>query len=360
MPFQLRRPLLLARGVLLNRGRPDLARLRSLTDPERFGWAILPHVARSFAASIVLLPHAQAQAALVGYLYSRMLDTFEDMVPDHRQRTEALEWFATRLSPGSLADPGPSVEVAAAQPREEVHRLLVERRELVDRLYKKLHEDDRARVEALVGAMAASMQRWSETFAEQGGVLETKQQLRQYCDDVIGEPARFVMSLVGGPIQDSHQESISTISEMVQLANVTRDIEHDLQRSIGYHPALRPLLGSATLGTEAKEAVRKVREELLVRALKDAPAYARLLKDLTLPRFSSARGSAVLLLLFTDRHYRACSIRVGREPWGGADSTVALFLNSLLSVISRRWGLRTVHRVEVNFLAAANAIEERE
>ena len=357
VPFPLRRPLLLVRGALLNRGRPDLVHLRSIEDPDRFAWAILPHVARSFAASIVMLPHAQAQAALVGYLYGRVLDTYEDMVPDHRQKVEALQWFATRFSTGSMADP-PPVEVSAANAPDQVHQLLVERRHLIDRLYTTLPETDQDKVAALVTAMATSMGRWTETFAAQGGVLETDQQLSRYCDDVIGEPARFAMELVvRGPISDSQHRQVSTISEMVQLANVTRDIEQDLERGVSYHPSLRQYLGTAPMRPEAKEQVRKVREELLVRALRGVPAYTGLLEDLSLPAFSGARGAAVLLLLFTDRHYRACSVETGHEPWNGSDSTVALLLSSMLSMLSKRQAQRAVRRVEGNFLAAARAIE---
>ncbi len=358
MPFPIRRPLLLIRGTLLNREEPDLARLGSIEDPERFGWAILPHVARSFAASILLLPHTQAKTAMVGYLYSRMLDTYEDMVPDHDQRIEALRWSATRFSTGDLTVAPPPVEVSAASPRQRVHRLLVERCELVDRLYGGLGEDDQAKVAALVTAMAASMQGWSETFTRQGGVLDTAQQLEQYCDDVIGEPARFAMALaVPDPLSDSDRRHTETISEMVQLANVTRDIEQDLQRGIAYHPSLRPYLGRDPQHTDVAAPIRRVREELLVRALRDVPAYTQLLESLSLPIFSAARGSAVLLLLFTDRYYRACAVRAGHDPWRGANSTTRLLLTSLLSVVSRRWAHRTVRRVETRFLAAAQAIE---
>ncbi len=358
MPFTLRRPLLLLRGTLLDRDEPDLAHLRSLKSPERFGWAILPHVARSFAASIITLPRSQAETALVGYLYCRMLDTFEDMVLDYAQRIRALQWFATRFSTGDLATAPPRVEISAADPRQQVHRLLVERHELVDRLYIRLSKSDRAEVAALVTAMASSMQRWAETFLRQGGVLQTEQQLAQYCDDVIGEPARFSMALVlRKPPSAAHLRGTAEISELVQLANVTRDIEHDLRRGIGYHPSLLPYLGTAPLDTEAREQVRRVREELLIRALECVPAFSRLLDHLNLPTFSAARGSAVLLLLFTDRYYRACATKAGHEPWRGANSTVTLVLSSLLSILSRRWTRWSVRRIEGRSLEAAHAIE---
>jgi phytoene/squalene synthetase len=287
-----------------------------------------------------------------------MLDTYEDMVPDMEQRIGALQWFAERFSTGSVTGPAPAVEVSAANQRQEVDRLLVERRELVDRLYATLPESDQARIAGMVTAMATSMQGWTETFARQDGVLETEQQLSQYCDDVIGEPARFAISLVvHEPLSDSQRRSTSTISEMVQLANVTRDIEKDLERGIGYHPSLRPFLGVVPDQPDAMEQVRQVREELLVRALKCVPAYRRLLEELSLPAFSAARGSAVLMLLFTDRHYRACAVATGHKPWRGRNSTAMLLLTSLLSVVSKRWAYRILRRVESRFLGAAEKIE---
>jgi phytoene/squalene synthetase len=287
-----------------------------------------------------------------------MLDTYEDMVPDMEQRIGALKWFAERFSTGSVTSPAPAVKVSAANQRQEVDRLLVERRELVDRLYATLPESDQARISRMVTAMATSMQGWTEAFARQDGVLETEQQLSQYCDDVIGEPARFVISLLmREPLSDSQRRSTSTISEMVQLANVTRDIEKDLERSIAYHPSLRPFLGAAPDQPDAMEQVRQVREELLVRALKCVPAYRRLLEELSLPAFSAARGSAVLMLLFTDRHYRACAVATGHKPWRGRNSTAMLLLTSLLSVVSKPWANRILRRVESRFLGAAETIQ---
>ena len=76
-----RRPVLLWRGLTAKRDTPDLDRLNAETDPESFVWSILPHAARSFAASIVALPRRKGRAAAVAYLYCRMLDTYEDLYP---------------------------------------------------------------------------------------------------------------------------------------------------------------------------------------------------------------------------------------------------------------------------------------
>src|SRR6266480_7669481 len=111
LPFLLRRPLLITRDLLASRERPDLERLARIEDPEAFLWAILPHAARTFAACITLLPARSALAAAVAYLYCRMLDTYEDLVPDQEVRERSLRAFATRFAniDGPLV-PAPAID----------------------------------------------------------------------------------------------------------------------------------------------------------------------------------------------------------------------------------------------------------
>ena len=90
-------PVQLLRGLTVDRRRPDLPALARETDPDRFVWNILPHAARSFAASIVVLPHEQARVAAVAYLYCRMLDTYEDLIPEPSASATELNRFAERF-----------------------------------------------------------------------------------------------------------------------------------------------------------------------------------------------------------------------------------------------------------------------
>lgn len=355
LPFLLRRPVLLIRGLLLNRNQPDLDRLRATDNPDDFGWMILPHVARSFATSILWLPKSQAHAARVGYLYARMLDTYEDMALDDEQRRSGLRWFATRFASHDFSVSAPQVSLSTADRRDEVYRLLVERCQLVDQLFLALPESDRESVAVMVGAMASSMEAWAMAFESQGGVLQTAEQLDQYCDDVIGEPARFAVSLmVAEPLSAPQSEQISKVSEFIQLANITRDIERDLLHGVAYHPALLPYLKRPA--EEAVDIIGAVRKELLVRALRRAPAFTRLLNELPLPMFSAARGSAVVMLMFTDRYYRRCAGAAGQPTWPGSDSTLRIVWSSLLALVSSRWTRRLSRRIEMRMLAAADTI----
>lgn len=346
LPFALRRPWLLLRGARADRDRPDLAHLAAIDDPMTFVWAILPHAARTFATSILMLPAAQARTAAVAYLYCRMLDTYEDLSAD-TDREAALAAFAARMA---TLEPPPAPPMTARDRRDQVHLLLIDRCHLVDRVFATLPEADRRRATRLVQAMAVGMAWASRRFAEQGGVLVDSDQLSRYCHFVIGEPILFTLLLVGkAPLTTEQRHDALAAGELIQLANITRDVERDLARGIGYHPSLLPHLGS----TDAAGPVREARRSLMAHALRRAPSYRRLAEQFNAGRFSLARGSAVLMLLHTDRHYRWCARRIGQPDWRGPDRTGTIVLQSLAAAFSKRWSRRVMRRVEQDFLSAA-------
>ena len=349
IPLALRRPWLLVRGARADRDRPDLDRLATIDDPMGFVWAILPHAARTFATSILMLPAAQARTAAVAYLYCRMLDTYEDLA-DPADREAALEAFAARMA---TMEPPPPAPTTARDDRDRVHLLLVERCRLVDRVFTTLPGADRERIAELVQAMADGMVWSSRRFVEQGGVLINAEQLSRYCHHVIGEPVLFTLLLVvEAELTVDQRLDALAVGELIQLANITRDVERDLARGVGYDSSLLPHLGR----TDAVEPVREARRHLMAHALPHASAYTRLAEQLATERFSLARASAVLMLLHTDRHYRWCARRIGHPGWRGPDRTGTIVLTALLAAFSRRWSHRVMGRVEHDFLRAAETI----
>lgn len=366
IPFLLRRPYLLVRDLVVDRDDPDLVRLAAIDDPRRFVWSILPHAARTFSACIALLPRRVAEGAAVAYLYCRILDTYEDLVVEQAARETALRCFAERLDAASGRDgiPDPAAEIGehhSGDRRDDAHLLLVRRCRLVDEVYAGLDPAIRGLIRTLVHDMSASMRRSSATFVEQGGVLQGGEQLARYCRGVLGHPVLFASRLLhwnqsGDPrVPPSVEEQAMTVGEMIQLANVTRDIEKDLRRGIAYHPALRDDLGAGEVDADPllSERVRAVREELLVMALQRAPAYRPLIEYLSPRRVSMARASGLLMLLFTDQYFRSCARRAGRQPWGARRGGGRLILSALPAVWSRRWAGRRLAGIERDFLRAA-------
>ena len=347
----------MVRDVFANRNRPDLTRLAAIDDPERFVWAILPHAARTFSACIALLPTRAALPAAVAYLYCRMLDTYEDLVPDREARETSLRAFAARLDVRDAHGALPRAPVITASTdgdeRDRAHLLLVVRAALVDRVYASFDDATRAVVGDLVRDMSEGMVWSSATFAAQHGVLTDEAQLALYCRHVLGNPVAFTVRLVrlgrghSTTLAPAEHEDAMRVGEMIQLANVTRDIEKDLRRGIAYDAALRADLGIAPAGDPAAtERVRAARERLLRMALLRAPSYQRMIDAMRLPAVSVARASALLMLLFTERYFRGCARRVGLTPWDGPTWTPSLLARGFPASVSRGYTAREVSRVE--------------
>ena len=365
VPFALRRPWLITRDLLQSRADPDVEGLQGIGDPETFVWRILPHAARTFAACITLLPAEFARASAVAYLYCRILDTYEDLIPQPAERERALADFSRRFAnaDGAPLLPAPRIEAShAREPRDRAHVVLVNRCHLLDDVFHQLTSHVRQDIVELVQAMAAGMIWSSGAFAAQGGVLRDADQLSRYCRNVIGLPFLFGVRLLherrtgSSTVPDQLREDCLQAGEMVQLANVTRDIEKDLRRGIAYHAALAADLGRSDADDPAlRERIRSVREELLVRALRLAPAYERMMAALPFGRLSLARASGVLMLAFTDRYYRSCARRVGRTPWPGPRSSLSLIVRSAPHFFSGPWSARTMRRIAQEFVRFAGA-----
>lgn len=356
---------------MTSRERPDLERLARVSDPEGFVWAILPHAARTFSACIAMMPARAALPSAVAYLYCRMLDTYEDLVPDAGTRVASLRAFAARLTApdgrpeGKRLQPAPPIHSAADKDdRDRAHLLLVRRAELVDAVFVTFDERTRAVVRDLVRDMAEGMCWSSSTFAAQGGVLRDESQLSTYCRHVLGNPAVFgirLLKLEHGntpELSAEEREDAMLVGEMVQIANITRDIEKDLKRGIAYDPALQDDLTRDALqdrDAALMERCRATRERLLRFALARAAAYRRIIGSLPLPQWSVGRGSAVLMLLFTERYFRGCARKVGMRAWEGPDSAAALLRRTFAATFSRQRAFEEMERVERAFLAAVSA-----
>ncbi|NND02488.1 MAG: squalene/phytoene synthase family protein [Acidimicrobiia bacterium] len=361
LPFFLRRPWLIVQGTLTNRDKPDIAKLRTIKDPEAFVWAVLPHAARSFAISILVLPRADAWAAAIAYLQCRILDTYEDLYPEPGERPTVLRIVGVRWKTADRVEPPRLGDALVATPRDEVHALLIDRIEMVDAAFDTLPPTERASINELVGNMAEGMAWAAERFASQDGVLNDETQRVRYCNYVIGEPALYAMrSLLHLPITATARSDAMDVSVFIQLANVTRDIEKDLERGVAYDESLRPILASALPPAEVQTAVALARTELMREALQRFPAYARLVDGLP-GGINQARGAAVLMLGFTDRYYAGCASRTGDSGWHKR-SRAQLYIDGILGSIWPRWAHRAVERSRANFTAflQRSALRERE
>ena len=356
-PFWVRRPGLLMRGLQANRDAPDLEALSALAPAERFVWGILPHAARSFAPCILALPARLALPAALGYLYCRVLDTYEDLVQDRLRRFEALALLPERLGAirrGAHVEECPAQEYTCRDRRDEAHALLAREVGRLDQLFREMDEPVQEILLDLVRDMSEGM-RWAGwVLDEQGGALKDAKQLRTYCEAVLGNPIRFAARLFswgrgkGVVLPRGVETAAMDVGEFLQLANITRDIEKDLARGVSYHPKLAgDVRGLGADGGAMR--ILAARSVLVDRALSLSPAYLELVDGLKL-RAGWLSASALLMLRFTERYYVSCAAQVGVSA-PSRPSPGRLVVGSWPALFSGGWARRRMGR-EIEALVA--------
>ena len=300
-------------NLLANRRQPPLSKLREIKDPEKFLWHILPHAARTFSLVIVFLPPRMRRTLAVAYLYCRMLDTYEDLLPTVAEKQRALQCFIDRFRNPENLKRAPALDASLTTDlRESTHLLLVNRADLIDRNFDCLNRHQQEAICRLVRRMGEGMIWSSQIFAEQNGVLRTPGQLSRYCWHVLGTPILFadeVQRLDQGlapEVGDARLRSCAVVGEVIQLANITRDLEKDFERGIFYHPQLSALNGSGH-----EQCIREVRSQLVLRAIRRFREFPNFFESIPAQRISRARGAAMLLIITTYAYYWRAAQKVG-------------------------------------------------
>lgn len=342
-PFWLRRLWLLAAGFRTDRDAPDLQALSALQPAERYVWGVLPHAARSFAPCILALPSSMALTAALGYLYCRILDTHEDLIADPVERRVSLEHVSLRLralQAGERPEEPPVALHHCEDARDEVHALIARELPRLDPLFMDLGPEVQGLIIDLVEDMTSGMLWAAAAFEAQGGVLDGQQQVRSYCEAVLGNPIRFAARLFAlkergvRELPPEVERACMDVGEYLQLANVTRDIEKDLARSVAYDVRLKAYLRGGG-DSDQEPVVRCVRQELMMRALKRAPSYLTLIDGLDLRR-GWMGASAIIMARFTERYYLECADRVGVTT-PAPRSAAQLLIGSWPALISAAW-----------------------
>ena len=340
-------------NLLANRRKPPLSKLRGIKDPEDFFWQILPHAARTFSLVIVFLPPRMRRALALAYLYCRMLDTYEDLLPSAEEKERALQRFVDRFDDPHGLKPAPALDSSLTDdPRESTHLLLVNRAPDIDRNFERLERPQQDAVRRLVRRMGSGMIWSSRIFARQRGALQTPGQLSRYCWHVLGTPILFADEMqrldqgLSPQIDDARLRLCATVGEVIQLANITRDLEKDYERGIYYHPQL-PGLEVA----RRDQGIREVRSQLILRAIRRFREFPRFFNAIPAPLISRARGAAMLLIITTYAYYWRAARKVGLPAFderqritrfGGAFIWLKCVLSSRAAARFMKWLDKTV------------------
>lgn len=343
-------------NLLSNRRKPPLAKLNEINDPEQFLWQILPHAARTFSFVIAFLPPRLRRPLALAYLYCRMLDTYEDLLPTLQEKESALKRFIERFDDPDDLKPAPALDPAlTADPQESTHVLLVNRAVLIDDNFDRLKGFQQAAIRRLVRRMGAGMIWASRVLTEQGGVLQTPGQLSRYCWHVLGTSILFADEMqrldqgLSPQIGDARLRLCAAVGEVIQLANVTRDLEKDYVRGIFYHPQLPGLEGA-----RREQCIREVRGQLILRAIRRFREFPQFFNTLPAGQISRARGAAMLLIITTYVYYWRATQKAGLPAFDKQQRITRLggAFTWLKCVLSRRATARFLSWLEKTVIIA--------
>jgi phytoene/squalene synthetase len=310
-----RRIIRVIRNLRADRHDPPLDRLAREQDPERFLWEILPHAARTFSLAIAVLPPRLGRSVGIAYLCCRILDTVEDLARDPAERDRRFDDVVRLVRDGT---PLPDLADAWVQDaRDRAHLVLVRRSDLVARLLASLPPDTRARILGLVERMAAGMKR-AAAIREHTGGLVTGEERERYCRAVLAEPLMFAESELlserglDPALPPDRRAAALEVGELVQLANVCRDVEKDLGRGVAYDPELAPWLLRAADAPES--VVAAARRRVLERVAELSRSIEPYFLGLPFRAVSGGRGASLVLLITTARFFQKVNARLEPSP----------------------------------------------
>ena len=211
--------------------------------------SVLPHVSRTFALNIRVLPGALREAVQCAYLFCRIADTVEDS--PHLPATRKAELLAEYSTLFPLAADTPTRARAWAQVFAPLGALgadhaLCARLEAVCIAFAALAPELRAPVETCVREMAGGMRSFTlrRAAASDGGLrLETVADLELYCHYVAGTVGQMLCGLfavtspsLGAASGDTMRRLAERFGLAMQLTNIVKDVAEDAQRGAFYVP----------------------------------------------------------------------------------------------------------------------------
>jgi farnesyl-diphosphate farnesyltransferase len=198
-----------------------------------FARRILPHVSRTFAISIRLLPGSLGSAVLSAYLLCRIADTIED---DHAA-TVARKAELMELLLAALDDPAAAHTLAAAAPElvagDAAHVELVAGAPHVVAIYGALPERSRLRVRHWVTEMVRGMEKFVRLYPD-GIRIGTLAEYKEYCYYVAGTVGHLLTDLwhehapsIGVAEYRALWRRCRAFGEALQTVNILKDIAWD-------------------------------------------------------------------------------------------------------------------------------------
>ncbi|MDP2729442.1 MAG: squalene/phytoene synthase family protein [Dehalococcoidales bacterium] len=209
--------------------------------------AILPGVSRTFALNIVQLEGNIHKAILLGYLFFRIADTFEDdALQNEAQKIEALHSYAGVFRGNQTLrerlEIYQSLEFSwlAASPAKE----LVENGDRVIRCYFQLPDAYREIIDPHIARTSEGMAKFQERKLQSAGVFQLQDlaEMEDYCYQVAGIVGEMLTRLFCleekvSPFKSELEKYQTRFGLALQVTNIVKNYPEDIARGWCYVPA---------------------------------------------------------------------------------------------------------------------------
>ena len=206
---------------------------------------LLEKTSRTFALSIPPLPEPARREVTVAYLLFRIADTFEDATHWPKEtRIGALEAFARLLENGTRAAAERLAREwnAAGVSSHAGYRELIAETPFVFEAFRSLSPDAREILQTHVARSAEGMARFVTRTGDEGLVLSTLEDLRDYCYTVAGIVGELLTELF--LLEEISLRTMATelrsraraFGEALQLVNILKDEGDDAAEGRRYLP----------------------------------------------------------------------------------------------------------------------------
>jgi len=308
--------------------------LKEKNDTKRLIY-LLPYIAASFTPVILIIQKQKLILSSLGYLYWRVLDTFDDLLvgEERKKSLRILHDRLQRLQQNGFASRNVEIDgfdFLNVGPRDEIYIYIVKTIERFDSVFLQLNE---AYQDVLVRLVKHQT---SYFFAISHKYFKTEQQYHNKCVSSIMTGLYFATfevnrSLYGYKMDKETQKLLEDTCESFATGNIIKDLEKDFRQGISYHPELVPRGIIEEIRSDEFEKINEAREFLTYRGIRHLPTTCKMFKNEWNEGFI-VKLMALLLKTYLVNNYRKYLSGIKQETFENID-TKRLFVGCLFATL---------------------------
>lgn len=296
---------------------------------------LMPYVAASFTPVILIVPQKQLLLASLGYLYWRILDTFDDLLTgeDREKGLSILYDRLRKIDRDGCAIRDPEVDgfhFSNVGPRDEIYIMIVKNLDRLDSLFLQMNEVQRDVMMRFVKHQAEGFRSVPDSH------FRTEFQYHEKCVSTI-MPGLYLATfevnrnLYRHCMEEKTEKRLEDVCEAFETGNIIKDLEKDFRQGISYHPELVPRGIFEEIQPGEIEQLAHGREYLTYRGIQHLPSTCAMFENEWNETFL-ARFMALLLKTYLLNHYKKYWGMMIDAPFEKQD-TKRVFLGCLLKTL---------------------------